>query len=286
VELLAALASVLLGVEALLLIRPRLARISARELTCVVAVGLVSFGTNWFAPLILAAPAGTSGPLVASSLVSLPVAVALARLLGPPDRATTDRPDAPEPVPDRGMLAATMGGAFAGLRTIGGITAGVVAGLGLLGLLGLGLESAAGLFASLAGSPAEPPLRRLLAFALYPLALAMGVESPDRLAFAELMAVKLLGSELAGLKQLLLLVESGGFGSSRTAAMAACGLGGFTNVAGLSAFLGALFALVPSRARELGGIGARAFLAALLAFVTTSCLAGAAPAALSRGSVP
>jgi CNT family concentrative nucleoside transporter len=283
VELLAALASVFLGVESLLLLGPWLSRISARELTCVFAVGLVSFGANWFAPLILTAPAATSGPLVVASLAALPAAVVLARLLGPRTApVASEEIDRASPA-DRGLFPAVMTGAWDGLRAIGGIAVLTVAALGVAALLALAVESLAGLIASWSGSAAEPPLRRLLAFALSPLSLAAGVESPDRMAFAELLAVKLLGTELAGLKQLLLLVESGGLGSGRTVVMGAFALGGFVNLAGLAAFLGAAAALAPSRVRELGGLGARAFLAALLAVLATACLAGAAPAALVRG---
>jgi nucleoside permease NupC len=283
VELLAALSSVFLGVESLLLLRPCLSRISTRELTCVVAVGLVSFGANWFAPLILTAAVATSGPLVASSLAALPLAVILSRLLGPREAPAVSRAPLPVTHRDRGPFSVVVTGAWDGLRAIGGIVVLTVAALGMLALLGLAVESLAGLVASGSGSTAEMPLRRLLAFALYPLSPAMGVESPDRMAFAELVAVKILGTELAGLRQLILLVDSGGLGSSRTAVMGAFVLGGFVNIAGLTALLGAAAALAPSRIRELGGVGARAFLAALLAVLATSCLAGAAPAALTRG---
>jgi nucleoside permease NupC len=282
-ELLAALLSVFLGVESLLLLGPCLPRAGSRELTCIVAVGLVSFGANWFAPLIVTTPIGVSGPLVVASLAALPLALVLARLLGPRE----GRAAAADPVPafpaDRGPFAAVATGAWDGLRVIGGVAALTVVLLGALALLGLAVETLAGFAASWTGMHAKPPFRRLLAMALYPLSLAMGVESPDRLDFAEVVALKLIATELAGLRQLVLLIDNGALGSSRTAVMGAFALGGFVNVAGLAAALGALSALAPARLRELGGIGARAFLAALLAALGVSCLSGAAPAALLRG---
>jgi CNT family concentrative nucleoside transporter len=168
-------------------------------------------------------------------------------------------------------MAALAAGAWDGLKLAAGIATLLIAVLGVVALIDLGLTLATTPFAEQLGGPID--LGRLLGWLFTPLAWLLGIEAADLIAAGRLLGSRLLVTEIPTYRELGELASSGAI-SPRSLVILSYALCGFTHVASMGIFVGGIAALAPSRRNDLAALGPRALLAATLATLMTGALAG------------
>jgi len=249
-------ANVFVGsVEAPLLIRAWLTRLTTAELHVVMVAGLATISGNMlvvYATMIAPVVPDAAGQLLAASLVAAPASI-LAALLLRPEEAVSVAPSAGEaPRLYDSTMDAVVRGTADGLQLLLGIMASLIVFVALVALLDLVLVPIAGF-----------GLRDIAAVAFRPVAWAMGVPDPDAATVARLLGVKLVVNEFVSYLE---LAASGGAGlTERSRLILTWALCGFTNFGSLGIMLGGLTAMCPERRAEIVRLGLPALTAATLA---------------------
>ncbi len=262
-------ANVFVGmVEAPLLVRPYVARLSRSDLFVVMAAGMSTIaGTVMvlYAAFLNGIVADPIGHLLTASILSAPAAVVIARLMVPED-------DDAEPVPtrldrlyDNAMDAITRGTAD-GLRLLANIIAMLVVLVALVHLA----NAALGLIPDVWG--ARLTLERALGWVMAPLAWLMGIPWEEAGAAGALLGVKIVLNELLAYLALARLPDGALGGHSRLIMTYA--LCGFANFGSLGIMIGGLGAMVPERRREIVALGLKSIVAGTLATSMTATVVG------------
>lgn len=256
-------ANVFVGmVEAPLLIRPWLARLTRTELFVVMVAGLATISGNMlvvYATMIAPVVPDAAGQLLTASLISAPGAV-LAALLMLPESAPAVAPEEEGAAPrlyDSTMDALVRGTAD-GLTLLLGIMASLIVFVALVALLNAMLEPLTGL-----------TLQRLAGWAFWPLAWAMGVPAAEAGTVARLLGVKVVVNEFVAYLE---LAASAGAGlAERSRLILTYALCGFTNFGSVGIMVTGMTAMCPERRAEIVGLGLPSLAAASIA----CCMAGA-----------
>ena len=256
------------NIEAPLLIRPYLERLSRPDLFVVMTAGLATIAGTVFvlyASFLSGVIPNAAGHLLTASIISAPAAVMIARLMMPADAVGTDESVGIERRYDNSMDAVTRG-AVDGLQLLAYIIAMVLVLVALVALLNIIL----GLLPEVAGAPLT--LQRMFGWLLAPVAWLMGVPWDQAATAGSLLGTKIVLNELVSYLDMAGLPEGGLDGqSSLIMTYAMCG---FANFGGLGVMIGGLSAIVPSRRDEIVGLGMRALLAGNLATFMTGAVAG------------
>ena len=257
-------ANVFVGmVEAPLLIKPWLARLTSPELFVVMVAGLATISGNTlviYALILAPVVPDAAGQLLTASLIAAPAAV-LAALLMRPGAAATDG-EAHAPRLYASSMEALVQGTTDGLQLLLGIMATLIV---FVALVALGNEA----LVPLAGIT----LQDIAAWLFRPLALAMGIPWAESGTVARSLGTKLVVNEFVAY---LDLARSGGAGlSDRSRLILTYALCGFTNFGSLGIMLGGMCAMCPERRAEIVALGLPSLLAATLA-----CCMGAAAVGL------
>ncbi len=272
-EATASAANIFVGVEAALVVRPWLARMTRSELMVLLTTGMatvastvlgfyVSFFGDRFPDL--------AGHLVGATLLAIPAAIVCAKLMVPETAVPeTARGVGPEPRPSGPVMGAVMTGAMDGMRLAVGIAAGLIALLGLVALADLGLAWVGDQF----GASAPPTLRGLLGTVFIPVAWLLGIASSDLAPAAEMLGTRVIATEVPAFMRLAELQAAGTI-APRTVLVMSYALCGFAHVASVAIFVGGTVALVPERRDDLAALGPRALLAATLATLMSGAIAG------------
>ncbi len=168
-------------------------------------------------------------------------------------------------------MAALTAGAWDGLKLAAGIATLLIAVLGVVALIDLGLTRISSPFAESLGGPID--LGRLLGWLFTPLAWLLGVELADLAQAGRLIGERSVLTEIPAYRQLAELAQSGSI-SPRTLLILSYALCGFAHVASVGIFVGGIAALAPSRRDDLAALGLRALVGATLATLMTGALAG------------
>ncbi len=271
---------IFVGVESSLVVRPHLERMTASELTTILTAGMASIASTTLAlyVFLLQTKIPTiAGHLVSASFLSAPAGLVMSKLLMP----ETGKPEtlgldiAPHYEREDNIILAIINGARSGLQLLGGIVTLLMAFLGILALLDLGLGWVGGYLNVWFGLHFDWSFGTILGYIYYPFALVTGVPPPDALAVARVVGVRTVATEIAGYQNLARLLAQNGLAYPRSAIIAAYSLCGFAHVASLAIFVGGIGALAPSRLKDLSRLGFRALLAATLAGLMTGAVAGA-----------
>lgn len=268
-EALSGAANIFVGVESAMTVRPYLERMTRSELLTLVSCGMATVASTTLAiyvsflkgsfPLI-------AGHLVSASVLAIPAAVLVSKLLLPEDGTPETLGEVP-PL-DRGerhanAFAALAAGAWDGLRLAAGIATLLIAVLGLVALVDLALGKA----------PGDLSLARLLGWVFAPLAWLLGLDAKDVLPAASLLGQRAILTEVVAYGGLAKLAAEGAI-TPRTVLVMSYALCGFAHVASVGIFVGGTAALCPSRRDDLAGLGPKALIAATLATLMTGALAG------------
>ncbi|MEB3357880.1 MAG: nucleoside transporter C-terminal domain-containing protein [Synechococcales bacterium] len=299
-ESLSGAANIFVGIEAAIVVKPFLAKMTRSELCAILAC---CFGTS--ASSVLAIYVSFLRPvfpnilahLVSASIIGIPACFVLSKILVPETEVpltaggipreedlrdfTSDSPKEPdhtiagEPI-DRGSpLDAAITGALDGVRMAVGIAAVLILILGLVALINQ-------FFAWLAGLPSPVgevfqvvTLQNISGVLFLPLTVLTGVslDWPELWQASVLIGRRLLETAIPSYRELGALGEAG-LVSDRTILIVSYALSGFAHLASVGIFVGGTAALIPSRRRDITALGWKALFVGTLATLMIACVAG------------
>jgi CNT family concentrative nucleoside transporter len=266
---LAAAANIFVGmVEAPLLIRPYLTRITRAELFAVMTCGMATIaGTVMvlYASILTGVLPDAMGHLLSASLISAPAAIMVARLMVPETVAET-KGGLVVPYDANSSMEAVTQGTLAGLRLLAYIVAMLLVFVALVSLVNQVLA----VLPDVDGAPLS--LQRLLGWGMAPVAWLMGIPWAECHTAGALLGTKTVLNELLAYLQLAELPP--GALSDRSRIVLTYGLCGFANLGSLGIMLGGLTAMAPQRRTEIVALGPKSILSGTLATCLTGTLVG------------
>ncbi|HEV2836036.1 MAG TPA: nucleoside transporter C-terminal domain-containing protein [Pyrinomonadaceae bacterium] len=275
-ESLCGAANIFVGMESALVVRPYLEKMTRSELLVVLATGMATVASSTLG-IYVAFLAGVfpqiAGHLLSASILAIPASVVVAKLLVP----ETETPETLEGVPpedkstrSKNLISAIIEGAMDGLKLAAGISALLIAILGLVALV----DKILGAVSSWFGMAEPLSFVRILSWVFYPFAFLLGISTTDVPTAAHLLGERVILTEVFSYNHLAQLISSGQITDPRTVLILSYALCGFAHVAALAIFVGGTAVLAPSRRDDLASLGLRALLAATLATLMTGCVAG------------
>jgi CNT family concentrative nucleoside transporter len=258
-------ASLFLGqTEAPLTIRPYLPRLTNSELLTVMTAGMAHVSGGIMAAYF--AYGVEPRHIITAVIMTAPGAILLSKLLVPetavPETSVQDMVGKHRGVddrPDANILDAAARGTRDGLHLALNIAAMLIAFLGIIALINLGL-------ARLGTS-----LEAIFGWILAPVAYMIGVPWEDCRAVGGLLGTRTVLNELIAFQELGKLHEHL---MERSFVIASFALCGFANLSSIGIQLGGIGALAPERRSDLARLGFRALLAGTMANFLSACIAG------------
>ncbi len=278
-ESLSAASNIFVGIESALSIRPHLPAMTRSELCTVLSAGMATVASNVLALYVMAL--GETFPtiaahLISASILSAPAAVVMSKMLLPESGTpeTLGVRVIPHYERENNVFEAVINGANAGVKLIAGIVALLVAVLGIVALVNLGLGALCGGANRLFGTELTATLSGLCGVVMYPFAVVLGVPLADAWEVAKLIGLRSFETEVPAYFGLAAAVSSGAISSPRSVVICAYALCGFAHVASMAIFVGGVAALAPARTRVLSEVAFRALIGATLACLMTGAVAG------------
>lgn len=276
-ESLCGASNIFVGVESALVIRPYLERMTRSELLLVLTSGMATVASTTLGVYVLTLNETfpqIAGHLLSASVISIPAAVVMSKLLLP-ETGTPETASAIPPEDDSAragnLMSAIIAGAMDGLRLAAGITALLIAGLGIVALF----DKVLALLPSGWFGLSEPlSLVKILGWLFYPFAILLGIAQPDWAEAGRLLGERVILTEVVSYQELAQMARQGLLLDPRTVVILSYALCGFAHVASVTIFVGGTAALAPTRRDDLASLGLRALLAATLATLMTGCVAG------------
>jgi len=270
-ESLCAAATIFVGmVEAPLLVRPYVERMTRSELFCVMATGMSTIAGSVMVVYAGMLGEGYAGHLLTASLLAAPAGVLLAKVMLPETEVPLTSHATGALVEEQGanLIDAAASGAIAGLRLAGYVGAMLIAFVALIAMANAALGTVGGWV----GFP-DLTMQRLLGWGFAPLAWVIGVPPGDVTRVGALLGIKTVLNEFIAYQELSKQLAAGAI-SQRAGVLASYALCGFANFGSLAIMLGGLGALAPSRRGEVAQLGLRSILVGTLATLSAACWAG------------
>ncbi len=266
---LSAAANVFVGmVEAPLVVKPYLVRLSRGELFMVMNCGMATIaGTVLMLYATVLAPIvpNALGHLLIASVVATPLAIVVASLMVPPER--TDEAHVRIEGRDANAMAALTRGTFEGLQLLLNIVAMLIVFVALVALANVLLATL-----PLVGS-APLTLERIFGWLFAPLAWASGIPWAEAQVAGFLLGKKTVLNEMIAYFDLAALPPAAL--SERSRLLMTYALCGFANFGSLGIMLGGMAAMLPAERRaELAQLGLKSVAGGLLATCATAALVG------------
>lgn len=274
-ETLIAVGSVFVGLmEAPLLARPFLDRLTRSELMAVMTAGLATVSGGVLAAyvgLLSDAFPAIGGHLIAASVMSAPAALVVAKLMIPETEVPVTAEGAPVDDGERSVnvLDAAAKGAIDGLFLALKVGALLIAFLALLEMLNAGV----GWLGGWVGAE-ELSLERILGVVLAPLAWLIGIPWADAPFVAELIGVKSVLNEFVAFVRLSEEMSGGSALQERSVILCTYALAGFANFGSVAMQIAGIGELAPTKREELARLGFRALIGGTLAALMTAAVAG------------
>jgi CNT family concentrative nucleoside transporter len=268
---LGAAATIFLGmIEAPLLIRPYLQQLSRSELFMLFSVGLATVAGTVFvlyATILEPVVPGALGHILVASMISLPGALMIGRILIP-GAAETGTQKAPS-LEYHSSMDAIARGTEDGLKLWLGIVAMLLVIVALVAL-------ADGMLAPLphlAGAPIS--IERILGWVFAPLVWLYGVPWQETATAGALMGQKMVLNEFVAYLKLAALPA--GALDPRARLIMVYAMCGFANLGSVGILIAGVSSLVPERRDEIVPLAMRALLSGTLASGLTGCIVGVLP---------
>lgn len=275
-ESLSSAANIFVGIESALVVRPYLEKMTRSELLLVLTTGMATVASSTlgiYVAFLNGVFPQIAGHLISASVMAIPAGVVVAKLLIPETETPVTLAAVPpedESTRSKNLISAIIEGAMDGLKLAAGISALLIAILGLVALADKLLGAAGALF----GMSEPLSLVRILGWCFYPFAFLLGLQTSDVPLAARLLGERVILTEVFSYNHLAQLISSGQITDPRTVVILSYALCGFAHVAAVAIFVGGTAALAPSRRDDLASLGPRALLAATLATLMTACVAG------------
>jgi len=275
-ESLSSAANIFVGIESTLVIRPYLERMTRSELLLILTTGMGTVASSTlgvYVAFLTGVFPQIAGHLISASILAIPACVVVSKLLIP----ETETPETLAAVPpedesnrSKNLIGAIIEGAMDGLRLAAGISAVIIAILGIVALF----DKLLGTVSSWFGMGEPLSIVRILGWLFYPFAFLLGLETSDVPLAARLLGERVILTEVFSYNHLSQVISSGQLTSPRSVVILSYALCGFAHVAAMAIFVGGTAALAPTRRDDLASLGLRALLAATLATLMTGCVAG------------
>src|SRR5690349_3353853 len=275
-ESLSSAANIFVGIESALVVRPYLERMTRSELLLILTTGMGTVASSTlgvYVAFLTGVFPQIAGHLISASILAIPACVVVSKLLVP----ETEVPETLAAVPpedessrSKSLIGAIIEGAMDGLRLAAGISALLIAILGVVALI----DKLLGVSSSWFGMSEPLSFVRILSWVFYPFAYLLGLQSGDVPMAARLVGERVILTEVVSYNHLAQLISSGQMTNPRSVVILTYALCGFTHVAAVAIFVGGTAALASSRRDDLASLGLRALLAATLATLMTGCVAG------------
>ena len=264
-----AAANIFVGmVEAPLLVRPYIARLTRSEMFVVMTVGMATIaGTMMilYSTAISSIVPDAVAHLLIASIISAPAAIMIA-LVMVPSKAGEDGTEGEPEVKYASSMEAITRGTQEGLNLFLYIIAMLVAFVALVALV----NSILGVLPDVGGAPIT--LERLLGLVMAPFVWLMGIPWHEAHVAGQLMGVKVVLNEYLAYLQMAALPD--GSLSARSELIMAYALCGFANFGSLGIMLAGLIAMAPERRAEIAGLGMKSLLSGVLATSITGAIVG------------
>jgi CNT family concentrative nucleoside transporter len=263
-------ANVFVGmVEAPLLVRPYLARLTRSELFALMACGMATIaGTVMvlYASILGGVIPNALGHILTASLISAPASIAVAKAMIPETGEPTTAGDIDTGDDVRSSMDAITKGTFNGIRLLASVIAMILVLVALVHLVNIIL----GLLPGPGG--ADLTLQRILGWIMAPAVWLAGVPWSEATQAGALMGTKTVVNEfVAYLDMTSLSAEALSERSRLIMLYAMCG---FANPGSLGIMIGGLGTMAPSRRDEIVALGLRSIVAGTLATLMTGAVAG------------
>ena len=265
---LGATANIIMGqVEAPLLVRPYLSKMSEKELLILMTAGMSTVsGSIMIALVSMLAPQfpdiNLIQHLVSASILSIPAAIMYANIMIPSSEVTNFDGNSVPKVYDSSMDAITRG-TRDGLDICLNVGAILIAFIALVSLL----NSLLGIFGGWVGI-SDLSLQLILGYIFFPIVWLMGVPLSETLASAELLGLKTALNEFVAYGALA-KIEPGVL-SDRSKLITLYALCGFANFSSVGILVSGISAMAPERKNDLIKVSLKALVGATLA----SCMTG------------
>lgn len=262
-------ANVFVGmVEAPLLIRPYLAKMTRSELFTLMTAGMATIaGTVMvlYASILGDAIPGVTGHILTASIISMPAAVLISKIMIPETEPLTSG-ELQSPTDALNGMDAVTQGTLQGVQLLINILAMLVVLVALVHLVNLIL----GWLPHWGAAPVT--LQRLLGYAMAPVVWLMGVPWGESMTAGGLMGTKTVLNEFIAYLDLAKLAPDALSAPSRIImTYAMCG---FANPGSLGIMIGGLGTLAPQRRGEIVSLGLRSIMAGTLATSMTGAVVG------------
>lgn len=255
-------------VEAPLLIRPYIERMTRSELFAMMATGMSCIAGTMlmlYATVLKAVIPDAVGHILTASVIHAPAALVVAGLMLPETEAPTLGRKLPAS-PATGAMEAIVTGTADGLKLFWSIVATLLVFVALVKLANIML----GTLPDIGGTPLT--LERMLGLAMAPVAWLLGIPWAEAAAAGSLLGTKIVLNEfIAFIDMAKLPPETLSDHSRLILTYAMCS---FANCGSVGILLAGLTALCPSRKDEITALGGRALLAGVLASLMTGTMVG------------
>ena len=255
-------------VEAPLLIRPYMARMTRSELFAMMATGMSCIAGTMlmlYATVLKAVIPDAVGHILAASVIHAPAALLVAALMIPETGEPTLGRKLPKS-PASGAMDAVVTGTSDGLKLFWSIVATLLVFVALVKLANILL----GALPDVAGTPLT--LERMLGVVLAPVAWLIGVPWAEATTAGSLLGTKIVLNEfIAFIDMAKLPVEALSAHSRLILTYAMCS---FANCGSVGILLAGMGSLCPERRTEITALGGRALLAGVMASLMTGTVVG------------
>jgi CNT family concentrative nucleoside transporter len=275
-ESLSSAANIFVGIESAVVVKPYLEKMTRSELLLILTTGMATVASSTlgvYVSFLTGVFPQIAGHLISASVLAIPACVVVAKLLIP----ETETPETLESVPpedestrSKNLISSIIQGSMDGLKLAAGISALLIAILGMVALV----DKLLGAGSSWLGMSEPLSFVRILSWFFYPFAFLLGLQSSDVPIAARLLGERVILTEVFSYNHLAQLIAGGQITDPRTVVILSYALCGFAHVAAVAIFVGGTAALAPSRRDDLASLGLRALLAATLATLMTGCVAG------------
>ena len=274
-----AASNIFVGVESALVVKPYIGKMTRSELNTVLTCGMATIASSMMAVYIFILKdqfPTIAGHLVSASIMNVPAAIIISKLLVPEDGIPKTLGMSIKPFYEKesNMFEAIIAGANSGIRLLVGIVALLLAILGLVELLDKIVGLLGGNINNILNINIDWSLKGLLGYLFYPFTLLIGVSLSEAGHIARIIGERSVLTEVTAFQDLAILINSGVTLSPRSIVITTYALTGFAHVASIAIFVGGISAIVPERMKDLTKLGFKALIGATIANLLTASVAG------------
>jgi len=270
---LASASMVFLGmVEAPLLIRPWLTRLTRAELFVLFTVGLATLSGTvlaLYAAILAPALPDALGHILVASIISLPAAATIAAIMVPETDTPVAERNASLHLPYRSSIDAITHGTEDGLRLYLSVVAMLLVAVALVTLANLML----GALPAVGDAPLT--VERLFGWLFAPLAWVLGIPWQEAFTAGSLLGTKIILNEFVAYLQLAALPPE--TLSQRSSLIMLYAMCGFANLGSVGILIAGFTSLCPERREEILQLAPRSLMSGMLATCMTGAVIGLLP---------